>query len=439
MSGKATQGREVAIIDASRIPFAKAYGAYRDLDAQTLLNRAVQGLLSRTGVDKKEIDEVIAGAVLPSVSGPNMAREVVIDLSLPTSIPGFTLGRACTSSLQSSISGAEGILSGQYDCVISCGVESLSNVPVLFQKPVVDALIDMKKVAKAKTLGKKISELSKILKGVGLKNLKPKLPAIAERSTGMTMGEHAEVMAKKNQISREAQDKWAYESHKRAAKAIENGVLSEEITAITLGNGKYFEADDGVRGDVDMESLAKLRPAFDRKHGTLTAGNSSPLTDGASAMLLMEKEKAKAAGYPIKGYIRGWKTVALDPNDQLLIGPAVATPLLLDDMGISFKDIELLEVHEAFAAQVLSFTQAMNSKAFAKDYLNKESAVGEVNTDIMNVHGGSISIGHPFGATGNRVIGACVHEMNRRDLQWGLVTACAAGGMGTSMIIERTS
>lgn len=429
--------QEVAIVDASRIPFAKAYGAYRDLEPQTLLNRAVQGLISRTGVPTEMIDEIVAGAVLPSVTGPNMAREVVIDLKLPTKVPGFTLGRACASSLQSTISGAEGIISGQYDCVLSCGVESLSNVPVLFSKNVVDGLIDLKKVQKAKTFGKKLSELSKILKGISLKDLKPNLPAIAERSTGLTMGQHAEIMAKKNNISREAQDEWAFESHKRAAQAMEAGKTAEEVTPIPLNNNKFFEEDDGVRKDTSKENLAKLRPVFDRKYGTLTAGNSSPLTDGASAILLMSKEKAEAEGFPIKGYIRGWKTIATDPNDQLLIGPAIATPLLLDEINLPFKELGLFEVHEAFAAQVLSVTQSLESKKFAKEYLNREEAVGSIDFDKMNVNGGSISIGHPFGATGIRIISALTHEMNRRDVQWGLVTACAAGGLGTSMVIEK--
>lgn len=429
--------KEVAIVETNRTPFAKAYGAYRDLDPQTLLNRAVQGLISKSGIDTEIVDEVLAGTVLAPPTGPNMAREVVIDLNLPKHISGFTLGRACASSLQTTISGAEGILSGQYQTAISCGVEALSNVPVLFSKPVVDALIDLKKVAKAKSIGGKFSTLSDILAGVSLKDLKPNLPAIAERSTGKTMGAHAEMMAKINEISREAQDDWTFESHKRAAAAIKDGRLAEEISPIPLSNDQLFEHDDGVRMEPDREALGKLRPVFDRKHGTVSAGNSSPLTDGASACLLMDHDKAKALGLSVLGILRGWKTIGLDPTDQLLIAPAIATPMALDMAKVPFSEIGLWEVHEAFAAQVLSFTQKMASKSFHEKYLGKSEATGEIDPSLMNVNGGSISIGHPFGATGVRIIGALVHEMKRRNTQWGVATACAAGALGTTVVIER--
>jgi acetyl-CoA acyltransferase len=250
------------------------------------------------------------------------------------------------------------------------------------------------------------------------------------------MGQHAEIMAKKNKISRLAQDEFALNSHLNAAKATDDSRLSEEIIPVFLKNGSVLDKDDGIRSDTSLEKLQKLRPVFDRKYGTVTAGNSSPLTDGASAALLMKTEKAKALGIKPKGFIRSWASSALDPNDQLLLAPAISTPLALKRAGLTLKDIGLLEFHEAFASQVLSVTQNLGSRTFASKYLNSSEATGEVNLEILNVKGGSISIGHPFGATGIRLIASALNEMKKRNVQFGLVTACAAGGLGTTMVLE---
>jgi len=429
-------GKRIAIVEACRIPFAKAYGAYKDYNAQDLINLAVRGLLDRVPVEKEGIDEIIASAVMPVVASPNLAREIVFDLNLPLKIPGFTLGRACASSLQSTISAGEGILSGNYETVISCGAESLSNVPILFKKEFVEGLLKLRNLAKAKSPAQKFSLLSNALSHFKPSNWAPVAPAIAERYTGLSMGQHSEIMAKKNGISRKAQDDLAYLSHLRAAKAIESGKMAEEIVPVFLPNSHVFQEDDGVRKNPDRASLDKLKPVFDRKYGTVTAANSSPLTDGASAALIMREDKAKSLGLPIKGYLKAWATTALDPNDQLLIAPAISTPMALKRAGLSFQDIQLFEVHEAFASQVLSFTQALASRKFAETYLGQSEAVGEINPDLMNVNGGSISIGHPFGATGIRLIASLLNEMKRRNLKYGLATACAAGAIGTTIILE---
>jgi acetyl-CoA acyltransferase len=305
-------------------------------------------------------------------------------------------------------------------------------VPLLLSRSLRDALLS---ASRAKTLGGR----AKALAGIRPRDLAPITPAIAEPSTGESMGESAERMAKENGITREEQDRWALRSHRLAAQGTADGRLTAEIvpTFIPPAYEDVIAEDNGIRSDTTAEKLAALKPVFDRRYGTVTAGNASPLTDGASAVLLMSEERAHALGYEPMGYIRSWEYSALAPTDQLLQGPAYAAPVALERAGITMKDIELWEIHEAFAAQVLSNLQAMDSDEFARTKLNRDRKTGIIDEDRINVMGGSIAIGHPFGATGARLTTTLLNEMKRRDASLGLITVCAAGAIGFAMVVER--
>ncbi|MBV9773729.1 MAG: acetyl-CoA C-acyltransferase FadI [Gemmatimonadetes bacterium] len=425
-------GRRVAIVEGCRTPFARSGTAFRNLSAVELGKVAVRELVSRTDLDVSQVDHVVYGTVVQSVQEPNIAREVTLGAGIPPSVPAFTVGRACASSNQAITSGAEQIMAGVADVVIAGGAESLTDVPILFSPEMRNALV---RASKARSLGERVAAFAAIRP----RHLAPITPAIAEPTTGLTMGESAEKMARENGISREEQDRWALRSHQLAAAATADGRLTREIAPVFVPP-KYEEVvtqDNGIRADTSLEKLAALKPVFDRKYGTVTAGNASPLTDGASAVLLMSEEKAKAMGYEPLGYIRSYAYASLDPGDQLLQGPVYAAPVALDRAGISMKDIDLLEIHEAFAAQVLSNLQWWDSDRIAKERLGRDKAIGIPPEDRINVMGGSIAIGHPFGATGGRVTVTLLNELKRRGGQFGMVSVCAAGAMGFVMIVER--
>lgn len=425
-------GRRVAIVEGCRTPFAKSGTAFRDLSSVELGKVAVRELIARTDLDPAEIDQVVYGTVVQSVQEPNIAREVTLGAGIPPSVPSFTVGRACASSNQAITSGAEHILVGNADVVIAGGAESLTDVPILFSTEMRNALV---RASKARSLPERIQAF----RAIRPKHLAPITPAIAEPTTGLTMGESAEKMAQENGISREAQDRWALRSHQLAAAATADGRLTQEIAAVYVPPkfDDVVTADNGIRADTSLEKLSTLKPVFDRKYGTVTAGNASPLTDGASAVLLMSEEKAKALGYEPLGYIRSYAYASLDPGDQLLQGPVYAAPVALDRAGISMKDVDLLEIHEAFAAQVLSNMQWWDSDEVARTRLGRDKAIGLPPEDRINVMGGSIAIGHPFGATGGRVTITLLNELRRRGGQFGMISVCAAGAMGFVMIVER--
>ena len=425
-------GRRVAIVEGCRTPFAKSGTAFRDLSSVELGKVAVRELIARTDLDPAEIDQVVYGTVVQSVQEPNIAREVTLGAGIPPSVPSFTVGRACASSNQAITSGAEHILVGNADVVIAGGAESLTDVPILFSTEMRNALV---RASKARSLPERIQAF----RAIRPKHLAPITPAIAEPTTGLTMGESAEKMAQENGISREAQDRWALRSHQLAAAATADGRLTAEIAPVYVPPkfDDVVTSDNGIRADTSLEKLSTLKPVFDRKYGTVTAGNASPLTDGASAVLLMSEEKAKALGYEPLGYIRSYAYASLDPGDQLLQGPVYAAPVALDRAGISMKDVDLLEIHEAFAAQVLSNMQWWDSDEVARTRLGRDKAIGLPPEDHINVMGGSIAVGHPFGATGGRVTITLLNELKRRGGQFGMISVCAAGAMGFVMIVER--
>ncbi len=421
----------MAIVAGVRTPFARSGTVFGDVPAVTLARHAAKELLYRAEIDGREIDQVIFGQVISSVLAPNVAREVSLLPQLPASVPAYSLNRACASSAQAVQNAATEIMHGHADVVIAGGVESLSDIPILHSRRFSRILVE---ASKAKSLGQRLAAFSRARP----RDLVPVSPAIAEPSTGESMGQSAEKMAKENGISREDQDRVALQSHLRAAATTADGRLTAEIVPWLGGKDldQITTTDNGIRSDTSLEALAKLKPVFDRRYGSVTAGNASPLTDGAAAVLLMAEEKAEALGYEPLAFVRSWAVAAVDPGWQLLMGPAFAVPKALERAGIAWSDLGLVEIHEAFAAQVLSNVQAWGSRAWA-ERLGLARPVGEVDWSRTNVMGGSIAIGHPFAATGARIITSLANEMKRRDVQFGLLSICAQGGMGYAMVLER--
>ncbi|MDF1562348.1 MAG: acetyl-CoA C-acyltransferase FadI [Deltaproteobacteria bacterium] len=428
----ASAGRRVAIVAGLRSPFAKSSTVYNDLTTLDLALRVVAELMARSGLSGKEIDHVVYGQVVPAIPTPNIAREIVLGAGLPKEIEAYSVVRACATSTQAVVSGAQSILLGEADVVIAGGADSLSKPPITYRDRFVQALM------KANSAKDPMSKL-RAFGDVRAKDLLPQPPAIAEFSTGKTMGQCAEIMAKENGIPRDEQDRFALRSHQKAAEGWEKGLFAEEVMPFPVGP-KYkevVEKDNMVRPDTTLEKLSSLKPVFDRKHGTVTAGTASPLTDGASAVILMSEEKAKALGYEPLAFLDAWAFAAIDPGWQLLQGPAFAAPMALDKAGLTLEDMDLIDMHEAFAAQVLSNIQALGSKTFAQERLNRSKPVGEVPEEKLNIYGGSISIGHPFAATGTRQLLTMSRELSRRGGGHALITQCAAGGMGAAVILSR--
>jgi len=426
-----SNGKRVAIVAGLRTPFAKQWSAYREVSALDLANIVVSELLQRVDLDPKEIQQVVYGQVVPSVEAPNIAREIVLATGMPKSIEAYSVSRACATSYQSAVNVAEAIMAGAIDTGVAGGADSASNVPITVSKRLAEALM-------AATKARSIGERMQAFAGIRPRDLAPVPPAIKEFSTGLSMGDSAEKMAKENHISREAQDEFAHRSHSLAAKAWAEGKLDDEVMEVFVPN-RFNEAireDNLIRKDTAIEKYAKLKPAFDRKHGTVTAANSSPLTDGASALLLMREDKAKALGFDVLGFIRSYAFAALDPAGQLLMGPSYASPLALARAGVKVSDLDLVDMHEAFAAQILSNTQAFESAEWSQKHLGRSEKIGDIDWDKFNVTGGSISIGHPFAATGARQITQTLRELKRRGGNLALCTACAAGGLGAAMVLE---
>jgi acetyl-CoA acyltransferase len=422
--GHAARADRVAVVDGVRTPFAKRATALREHDALDLAAHVVRALVERSRLENDDVGLVVFGHVVPSLSIVNLARELVFATGLSPRTDAFDVRRACATSLQATASAAQAILSGEHDVVIAGGADSLSDVPVGASEPLAKALIAAKQ---APSLGAKLRALATLRAA----DLAPRIPDIRERVTGLSMGESAEAMARESGITRGAQDAWAVRSHARAAEAWASGLFEAEVVEIA-----GLARDNLVRDDVTLEALAALRPIFDRAHGTLTPGNSSALTDGASALLLMRESKARAMGLTPLGFVRSWGFAALDPRDGLLMGPAYATPIALDRAGVTLADIDVIELHEAFAAQVLCNLDAFASRSFAAEKLGRAAAIGEIDEAKLNLHGGSIALGHPFAATGARMVGTALRALGRRGGGLALVTACAAGGLGAALVLE---
>jgi len=418
----AANGRRVAVIAGCRTPFSRSGTVLKDARAVDLARFVARELLERTNLDGADVNAVIFGQVVPSALVPNVAREVSLLPQFPKEIPAYSLNRACASSGQAVANAYDEIVLGDAEVVLAGGVESLSDIPILASRRLADILVE---ASKAKSLGARLRTFSRIRP----RDLVPVSPAIAEPSTGESMGQSAEKMAKENHISRAAQDRWALRSHELAARGTDDGRIAAEVApwfppGARSGDGVVTQ-DNGIRRDTSLEQMAKLKPVFDRRYGSVTAANSSPLTDGASAVLLMSDPAARALGYTPLAYVRSYAVAAVDPGWQLLQAPIFAVPKALERAGIQWKDLGVIEVHEAFAAQVLSNLQGWAAKGW------------DINEDIINVMGGSIAIGHPFGATGTRLVTTLANEMVRRDVQFGLLSICAQGGMGFAMVLER--
>ena len=425
-------GRRVVIVDGLRTPFLKSRTQFANVGVIELGSTVVAELIQRSNLHRDAIDSIVFGAVVPEISGPNIAREIALSIGLPYSVDAYSVSRACATSTQSVISGTQQILTGDADIVIAGGADTLSRPPLTYQDNFVDAMM---RANAAKDLPTRLKAFAKIRP----KDLAPNPPAIAERTTGESMGDSAEKMARENGIAREDQDAFALRSHQHAVAAWDEGIFANEVMSFPVGpTYKTVVTRDNIpRKDSTATKLASLKPVFDRKYGTVTAGNASPLTDGASAVILMEEATAKRLGFESKAAIRSWAFASIDPGWQLLMGPSFATPKALDRAGMTLADIDVIDMHEAFAAQVLSNVQAFESDSWAKKYLNRDSAIGTIDMGKFNIYGGSISLGHPFAATGTRQILTMANELQRRGSGTALVTQCAAGGIGAALVLER--
>jgi acetyl-CoA acyltransferase len=425
-------GRRVAIVAGLRTPFVKANTAFKDLTALELGKQVVAEIVQRAEVPANAIDQIVFGTVIPSVQLPNIAREVGLAAGLPKSVDAYSVVRACATSMQALTSAADSIALGEADLAVVGGAEAMSDVPIMYARPVAQAIAA---ASRGRTLMQKLSAFHE----VSAKDLLPVPPAIAEYSTGLSMGESAEKMAKENGISREAQDAWAHRSHTKAAQAWEAGKFRHEVMRVLTGDNfdQVVAEDNIVRKDSKLEGYAKLKPVFDKKYGSITAGNSSPLTDGAGALVICAEERAKELGLRPLGFLRAYAYAAVDPAWQLLQAPAFSAPKALKRAGMKLSDIDLVEIHEAFSAQVLSNLQAWGSKTFADEHLGGAAPIGEVPDEKINPRGGSIALGHPFGATGARLVSQALRELADLGKNTALISICAAGGLGAACILER--
>ncbi len=411
--------KRVAVVAGARTPFVKAGTVFKKYTALDLGIHAVKGLLDLHAVDPGIVEQMAYGIVIFDPMVPNIAREIVFNTELPSSVHALTVSNNCITGIHAITAIYDAIVAGRAEVGIAGGTESMSNPPILFGKKMSRIVLD---AAGAKTLGARLATFAKVRPW----DFKPHAPAIAEPSTGLTMGQHTEIMAKEWQISREEQDRIAYRSHMNAHAATEDGRLKAEIYPLD-----GVDRDLLIRSDTTLEKLAKLRPVFDRSEkGTITAGNASPLTDGASAVLLMSEDRAKKEGREPLAFIKAFEYAAIDPKDGLLMAPCVAVPRLLQKTGLTLADMDIVEMHEAFGAQV-----ACNLRAWEKGW--KEKAIGKVEEERLNPLGGSIATGHPFAATGGRIVTTLANELKRRKAKYGLVSICAAGAMAAAMILER--
>ncbi|QIL86185.1 acetyl-CoA C-acyltransferase FadI [Vibrio sp. HDW18] len=427
---KTRSGERIAIVAGLRTPFTRQSSEFSQLAAVDLGKMVVQELITRTMLDPKLIEQLVFGQVVQMPEAPNIAREIVLGTGMSIHTDAYSVTRACATGFQAVVNVAESIMAGTIDIGIAGGADSCSVLPIGVSKPMAAALLAL---SKAKTLRQKVTAL----RGLTWRDALPVPPAVAEYSTGLSMGQTAEQMAKSYRISRAEQDALAHRSHSLAAQAWREGKLRAEVmTAFPEPYQQWLDTDTNIRFDSSLDSYAKLRPVFDRQYGSVTAANSTPLTDGAAAVMLMREGRAKELGIGIMGYIRAYAFSASSVAQDMLMGPAYATPMALDRAGITLRDLTLIDMHEAFAAQTLVNLQMFASDKFAQQQLGRAQAIGEVEMSQFNVLGGSLAYGHPFAATGTRMITQTLQELKRRGGGLGLNTACAAGGLGAAMILE---
>ncbi|PVD23590.1 hypothetical protein C0Q70_16862 [Pomacea canaliculata] len=424
--------RNVVLVEGVRTPFLLSGTTYKNLMPHDLARTALQGLLKRTGLPKDAVDYITYGTVIQEVKTSNVAREAALGAGISDRVPAHTVTQACISSNQAITTGIGLIASGQCDTIIAGGVEFMSDVPIRHSRKMRKLMLAMNK---AKTVPARMQLIFQMLTPSALT---PELPAVAEFSTNETMGHSGDRLAAAFKISRQEQDEYALRSHTLADAASKKGLLRDRLTYKVPGVAEPVDNDNGIRPS-SMEQLAKLKPAFIKPHGTITAANASFLTDGASACLIMSEEKALAMGFKPLAYLRNFIYVAQDPKDQLLLGPAYATPQILEKSGLALSDISVFEYHEAFAGQILANMKALDSDWFCTNMMKRSGKFGAPPLDKLNLWGGSLSLGHPFGATGVRLVTTAANRLHNEDGQFALVAACAAGGLGHAIIVERYS
>ena len=420
--------KRVVLVDGVRTPFQTSNTGFDKVTGHQLQTVALRAILDRNpSLKSTQIDHVICGTVIQEVKTSNIAREAALAAGYSDRVPAHTVTMACISSNQAICQGMGMILSGAADIIVAGGVETMSDLPIRFSKKLRKRLINSRKV-------KSPIGYSGLLKGFSLAELAPELPAIAEFSSGETMGHSADRLATRFGVTRRDQDEYALYSHHSAAKAIAEGKLKSHITPVLYPT--LVEEDNGVRGDSTLEKLSTLKPAFIKPYGTITAANASFLTDGASAALIMSEEKAKELGLRPMAYLSSYLFVSQDPKEQLLLGPAYATQKILQRNSFTLNDISVFEYHEAFAGQILANMRALDDEEWCQANIGS-SKVGKMDMSKFNCWGGSLSIGHPFGATGVRLVTTAAQRLKAEDGKFGLIVACAAGGQGHAMLIER--
>lgn len=418
--------RRVAIIGGVRIPFARSLGAYAEASNQDMLGATLKGLVDRYRLQGERLGDVGGGAVLKHSQDYSLTRESVLDSGLAPETPAFDLTRACGTSLETAIVIGLKIAAGQIDSGIACGVDTASDVPIVYPKSYRQLLM---RSARGRSLGERVSPWLQIRP----RHFKPQLPAVSEPRTGLSMGESCELMARTWQIPREEQDRLALESHRKAAAAYDEGFYNDLVMEY-----RGLKLDNNIRRDTTLEKLAKLKPSF-APDGTLTAGNSTPMTDGAAAVLLADEAWAKARGLPVQAYLTYGKAAAVDfvNKEGLLMAPAYAVPRMLADAGLKLQDFDLYEIHEAFEAQVLCTLKAWESAQFCRERLGLGEPLGAIDRGKLNLKGGSVAMGHPFAATGARILATLAKQLAQRGGGRGLISICTAGGMGVTAIVER--
>ena len=420
--------RRVAIIGGNRVPFARSNTAYSKVSNQELLTSALRGLVDRFGLQGQRLGEVVAGAVIKHSRDFNLTRESALSSGLAPETPAYDIQQACGTGLEAAILVANKIALGQIECGIAGGTDTTSDAPIGVSEGLREILLDLNR---AKTAGERLKVLSRFRPS----HLKPEIPQNGEPRTGLSMGGHCQITAREWSIPRDEQDKLAYESHQKLASAYDEGFFKDLMTPLA-----GLEKDNILRPDTTLEKLATLKPVFDRENGTMTAANSTALTDGASCVLLASEEWAKANNMEIKAYLTFSEVAAVDFVDKkegLLMAPAYAVPRMLEKAGLTLQDFDFYEIHEAFAAQVLSTLKAWEDPAFCKDRLGLEKPLGSIDRNKLNVKGSSLATGHPFAATGGRIVATLAKLLEEKGSGRGLISICAAGGQGVTAILER--